>query len=149
MEKNITAKHSPQGAAFTRLILETFRFNGQLLAAGNRLAEEYGITSALWQVLGSIDGESMTVAQIARNMGLTRQSVQRSANVLEKKGIVAFEDNKHHKRARLVTFTEKGREIMDQVNEMQANWANGIAKDFSESELNAATALMTKLAKRL
>ncbi len=64
------------------MILETFRFNGRLLAAGDRLTKELDLSSALWQVLGAIDEAPLPVAQIARNMGLTRQSVRRMANVL-------------------------------------------------------------------
>ena len=36
----------------TDLILETFRLNGQLLAAGDALVSDVGLTSARWQVLG-------------------------------------------------------------------------------------------------
>ncbi|MDH3233798.1 MAG: MarR family transcriptional regulator, partial [Alphaproteobacteria bacterium] len=40
--------------AVTALILETFRLNGRLLAAGDRLVGDLGLTSARWQVLGAI-----------------------------------------------------------------------------------------------
>jgi len=142
-------KYTAQGAAFTEMILTAFHFNGRLLAAGNRLTEEFGISSALWQVMGAIDQGPRTVSQIARMMGLTRQSVQRSANTLHNKGIVAFMDNAEHKRAKLVTFTDKGRIVMDLVTRMQMAWANDIASEFDESELSAATRLMWRLAKKL
>jgi DNA-binding MarR family transcriptional regulator len=141
--------HTPQGAAFTELILETFHFNGRLLASGNRLTEEFGISSALWQVMGAIDQGPRTVSQIARMMGLSRQSVQRSANALHNKGIVAFMDNAEHKRAKLVTFTDKGRMVMDLVTRVQIAWANDIASKFEESEITAATRLMRRLAGKL
>jgi len=62
------------GNAFTELILETFRFNGRLLAAGDRLTKPFK-PSARWQVLGAIEQKPLPVAQIAHNMGLARQSV--------------------------------------------------------------------------
>ena len=43
-----------QVAAVTALILETFRLNGRLLAAGDALVESLDLTSARWQVLGAI-----------------------------------------------------------------------------------------------
>jgi hypothetical protein len=46
--------HTPAGAATTELILETFRLNGLLLEAGDRLVADIGLTSARWQVLGAI-----------------------------------------------------------------------------------------------
>jgi len=63
------------GNAFTELILETFRFNGRLLAAGDRLTRPFKLSSARWQVLGAIEQKPLPVAQIAHNMGLARQSV--------------------------------------------------------------------------
>src|SRR5918999_264741 len=72
------------GALFTDIVLEVFRLNGALIAAGNALANGTGLTSARWQVLGAVAlaAASPTVAQIARAMGLTRQGVQRLVDVL-------------------------------------------------------------------
>jgi hypothetical protein len=39
----------------TDLILETFRLNGELLTAGDRLVADLSLTSARWQVLGAVD----------------------------------------------------------------------------------------------
>ena len=79
---------SASAEAFTGLILETFRFNGLLLAAGDKLTRDLNLTSALWQVLGAIDEAPLPMAQIARNMGQTRQSVRRNVNVLIEKGFI-------------------------------------------------------------
>ncbi|MEZ5958748.1 MAG: hypothetical protein R3C27_16235, partial [Hyphomonadaceae bacterium] len=64
-------KHSAAGAALTDLILEVFRVNGRLLAAGDRLAADVGLSSARWQVLGAIRfaREPQTVSWLARSMG--------------------------------------------------------------------------------
>ncbi|BBE74672.1 MarR family winged helix-turn-helix transcriptional regulator [Oharaeibacter diazotrophicus] len=93
------------------LVLEVFRLNGALLASGDALTRPLGLTSARWQVLGAVagDGEGATVSRIARGMGLARQSVQRVVDDLADAGLVALEDNPHHKRARLVVLTDEGR----------------------------------------
>ena len=90
--------------AITELILETFRLNGRLLAAGDALVRDLGLTSARWQVLGAVamSPVPLPVSHIARNMGLSRQGVQRVADELEARGIVRFAPNPHHRRARLV-----------------------------------------------
>src|SRR5262245_51426070 len=95
--------------AFTELILEVFRVNGRLLSAGDALTRPLDQTSARWQVLGSLDEEARTVADISRWMGLTRQSVQRTADLLEADGLVAYVDNPAHQRAKLATLTPRGR----------------------------------------
>jgi len=47
----------------TNLILEIFRVNGLLLAAGDRLTRDLGLTSARWQVLGALAEGPLTAAQ--------------------------------------------------------------------------------------
>lgn len=46
-----TAHRTPEADAATRVILEVFRANGLILAAGEQLAAEAGLTSSRWQVL--------------------------------------------------------------------------------------------------
>lgn len=144
-------KHSAAGAALTALILEVFRLNGRLVAAGDRLVADVGLTSARWQVLGAIhfaDGPQ-TVSQIARRMGLTRQTVQRIANELEVDGIVAFAPNPAHRRASLVTMTRKGQAMYLAADRRQIPWANGLAKGLSRAELGEALRILTTLRSRL
>ena len=135
--------------AFTQLILETFRFNGRLLAAGDRLTKELDLSSALWQVLGAIDVAPLPVAQIARNMGLTRQSVRRTANVLGEKGFVEFQKNPNHRRAKLVVLTKQGRNVLDQATKIQIDWSNRIAQELSAPKLNTAIQIIRTLCERL
>ena len=149
MDKQIHISRTPAAEAFTLLILETFRFNGRLIAAGDQLTKELGLTSALWQVLGAIDEEPLPVAQIARNMGLTRQSVRRTANVLKDKGFVEFHDNPNHQRAKLVKLTKQGRGVLKQVTKLQIDWSNRITRDLSESKLNSVAQLLRTLSDRL
>ena len=134
---------------FTQLILETFRFNGRLLAAGDQLTKELGLTSALWQVLGTIDEEPLPVAQIARNMGLTRQSVRRTAYVLKNKGFVEFHDNPNHQRAKLVKLTKQGRSVLEQVTRLQIDWSDRVSKGIDEKKLKAAIQTINDLLERL
>lgn len=136
---------TPSAEAFTQLIIETFRFNGLLLAAGDGLTKELGLSSALWQVLGAVDEAPLPLAQIARNMGLTRQSVRRTANVLQNRGFIRFEENPNHKRAKLVVLTPEGRSVLDRVTRIQIEWSNRIAKDLEPKEIEKALKVMQAL----
>jgi DNA-binding MarR family transcriptional regulator len=144
-------KHDPGTAseAFTDLVLEVFRANGRLLAAGDRLAAPVGLTSARWQVLGAVEAAPLTVAGIAGAMGLARQSVQRIADLLAAEGIVAFQDNPAHRRAKLVTPTWRGREMLDAVNRLQADWARHVSDGMTAGELEAAAAVLRRIRARL
>jgi DNA-binding MarR family transcriptional regulator len=124
--------------AFTQLILEVFRLNGRLLSAGDALTRPLGQTSARWQVLGALDEAERTVADIARQMGLTRQSVQRTADLLEADGLLSFIDNPAHQRAKLAMLTPRGRAALNGITRRQIEWANRIATGLAENNLQHA-----------
>lgn len=145
-------EHTPEGAALTACMLEIFRCNGALLAAGDELVRDIGLTSARWQVLGALalhqGGSELTVAAIARNMGLARQSVQRTVNELHKEGLVVFSDNPHHKRARLVMLSEKGSAVYQKAHARQVHWSNALAKSYDAQDICKALALLQELRER-
>jgi DNA-binding MarR family transcriptional regulator len=131
-------RRSEAGTALTDLVLEVFRLNGRLLAAGDRLTRPAGQTSARWQVLGAIDPEPRTVSQIARVMGLTRQSVQRTADRLQAEGLVSYVDNPAHRRAKLVALTTRGRTVLDEITRRQIVWANNVGARLGEADVRRA-----------
>jgi DNA-binding MarR family transcriptional regulator len=92
------------------LAFAIFATSGRLIGTGNELVADLGLTSAWWQVLGALrySPAPLPTASIARNMGLTRQAVQRIVDLLAERGLVAFEDNPHHRRAKLVVLTAAG-----------------------------------------
>jgi len=141
--------HTPEGADFTKLLLETFRLNGALIAAGDQLVGDLGLTSARWQVLGALQESPVTVAEIARRMGLTRQNVQRIADCLANDGFVTTSANPAHRRAKLYSLTPHGRTVMGEVRNRQAEWANRIADGIGSCQLADAISLMAELTKRL
>lgn len=129
-------------AAFTRLVLLVFRLNGLLLDAGDRMAAPVGQTSARWQVIGVVDHERLTVAAVARQMGLRRQSVQRTADLLVAGGVAEYLDNPADKRARLLTLTPAGRRTLRKIERAQRAWARELGTAVGlESLLQAEDAL--------
>ena len=145
----IHKNHTPAGAHFTKLILEAFRLNGALIAAGDQLVGDLGLTSAHWQVLGAMYETPATVAEIGRRMGLTRQNVQRIADCLATDGFVSTFDNPAHRRAKLYSLTPHGRTVMEEVAHRQAQWANLVADGIGATQIAEAVSLMAELTKRL
>ncbi|MCL1535887.1 MarR family transcriptional regulator [Xanthomonas nasturtii] len=92
------------------LALAVFAANGRLVSAGNALVAHLGLTSAWWLVLAALRyaPAPLPAASIARNMGLSRQAVQRIVDVLAEQGLVEFQPNPHHLRAKLVALTRAG-----------------------------------------
>jgi len=151
MSKTRYPLHTDAGAALTAVMLDIFRANGALLAAGDRLVEPLGLTSARWQVLGSIalSDHALPVAHLARVMGLSRQAVQRVVNDLEAEGFVRFEPNPHHKRAHLVVLTGKGTDAYSAASEQEAPWANALAEGLSTEDLETVHRVLATLNRRL
>ena len=137
--------------AVTDLILETFRLNGRLLEAGDELVGPLGLTSARWQVLGAIDTSQvpLPVAHIARNMGLSRQSVQRLANEMQKDGLVRFEPNPHHERAKFVVMTDRGRAAFRSAMAKQRRWAENLVAGFSVDAIGDTARVLRQLRQKL
>ncbi|MDI1442649.1 MarR family winged helix-turn-helix transcriptional regulator [Polyangium sp. 6x1] len=129
------SKLTPDATTLSELMIEVFRVNGLALAAGDRLSRPAGLTSSRWQVLGVIDHGPESVATVARTMGLTRQTVRIIAAALEREGFVAYEENPHHRTAKLLVLTEAGRKALRRVEARHAGWAKALAKCLDHERL--------------
>ncbi|HEY9660360.1 MAG TPA: MarR family transcriptional regulator [Allocoleopsis sp.] len=143
------SKPSANGSTFTKLILDVFRLNGLLLEAGDRLTHPVGLSSARWQVLGVVGDQPTPVAHVARIMGLTRQSVQQTADALANDGFITYTDNPHHRRAKLMTITPKGRQALNYIEQRQIEWANQVSETLSLEALETAITVLRQLEERL
>ncbi len=142
---------TPAGNALTDLILDLFRLNNRVLTSGDRLVAPLGLTSARWQILGAIvyAERPQPVAWLARDLGASRQNVQRIVNDLQKEGFVTFEPNPHHRRAQLVVLTDKGRKTYDAAMRLQAPWADSLAEGLSVEDIETAHRIIMALRKKL
>jgi DNA-binding MarR family transcriptional regulator len=143
--------HTPEGQLFTDIVLEVFKLNGLLVIEGDQLTKDLGLSSARWKVLGALalSRSQMTVPQIARAMGQTRQSVQRLVNEMRDDGFLVFQVNPHHKRAQLIALTAKGKKIYARLEQKQMPWANAIAARTRASDLKVASSVLKKLIEKL
>jgi DNA-binding MarR family transcriptional regulator len=139
------ASHSPAGIALSQLTVQILRLATHLNAIGDALAQPAGHTSARWQVLAAADHAPSTVAEIARELGLARQSVQRVADVLAGEAFITYEDNPNHQRAKLVHLTASGRRSLRQIQAAQIAWANALGARLSERDMVNASKVLDAL----
>lgn len=125
--------------------LTTFRLNGRFLALAERLAQPAGLTATRWQVVGAILGAPLTVSDIARAMGITRQSVQRTADQLAADGLVEYRDNPAHRRAKLVAPTEAGIAAVQRITPDHRAAAESMAARLGPERWQAALAAIADL----
>ncbi len=129
------------------LALATFEANGKLVETGNHLVKHAGLTSALWQVLGALGyAESpLTVSQVAKRMGLTRQGVQRVVNILVDRGYVALQPNPFHRRAPLVALTRSGRSALTAAEAAEQPLGAEIIEAIGAERIMAAAQVLREL----
>ncbi|WBQ02140.1 MarR family winged helix-turn-helix transcriptional regulator [Kribbella sp. CA-293567] len=125
--------------------LTAFKLNGQFLELAEHLARPAGVTVAWWQVLGAVLGEPLPVPAIAREMGITRQAVQRTADVLAERGLAEYRDNPAHRRAKLVAITSEGRAAIRGISPHHARHAAELVSVLGADQLTEAVAALTKL----
>jgi DNA-binding MarR family transcriptional regulator len=71
-------------------------------------------------------------------MGITRQSVQRTADVLADQGLVSYRDNPAHRRAKLVEATDAGLAAVRRINPDHAALAAKLQIELGDDRWQAA-----------
>lgn len=137
--------HTEAGQVLTDLILTTFRLNGRLMDAAQEMAAEGGITAAWWQVLGGVLDRPRSVAEIGRLMGMTRQGVQRVADLLVARQLAEYRPNPAHQRAKLLACTEAGYWAIRRISLAQRPFADRIGAQVGADELRAALKITRRL----
>ncbi|MGW5452198.1 MarR family winged helix-turn-helix transcriptional regulator [Nocardia sp. NPDC003979] len=129
--------------------LTVYRLNGQFLALGDELAAPAGISVAWWQVMAAVEHQPLPVAGIARAIGITRQSVQRVADILVGKGLCEYRPNPAHKRAKLVAITEAGEAAIRRIDPQHEVLARRLANALGPAEFAATVETLTRLSAAL
>lgn len=109
------------------------------------MAAEGGLTAAWWQVIGGVLDEPRTVADIGRTMGMTRQGVQRIADLLVDRGLAEYRPHPAHRRAKLLACTEAGYWAVRRISLAQHPWADRVGAAVGADELRAALETMQQL----
>ncbi|TXS56132.1 MarR family winged helix-turn-helix transcriptional regulator [Streptomyces sp. t39] len=133
----------------TRTALGVFRLNGHFVSVSDGIAREAGLTAARWQVLGAVVREPATVAGVARSMGITRQSVQRIADVLVAQGLAAYGDNPAHRRAKLLHATDAGQEAVRRLGPGHSALAHRLLEELGEREFAETVRVLERLSRAM
>lgn len=139
------SRRTPAGDAFSLVAVKIMYLNGILLESGDRIASAAGQTSARWRVLAAAEMKLMTVAEIARALGLARQSVQRLADSLTEEGLTTYKDNPSDKRAMNLALTAAGRKALTTIQAEQRKWADEVGGKMSVKSLKEIDSTLREL----
>jgi DNA-binding MarR family transcriptional regulator len=134
--------------AFQDLLLGLFQLHGHVLQAADAMSGEFSLSGARWQVLKVVSRQPMTVSQIARRLGLQRQSVQRTVDAVRAQGLVEVLPNVDHARAGLIDLSTEGRRVLAALHERQREWVTRCLRGVPRSELASLAGSLTNLADR-
>jgi DNA-binding MarR family transcriptional regulator len=133
----------------SRTALAVFRVHGQMLEVSEDLARPVGLTAARWQVLGAVLPEPLPVSGIARAMGLTRQAVQRIADLLVEQGLAEYRPNPAHQRAKLLAVTEEGLVAIKRIQPGHREFARRLSDKLGEDRFAEVAAALEQLIEAL
>ena len=136
---------SQAGEVLTSLIVPVIQLKAHFSRAGETFAAAGGQTLARWLVLETVADAPATVAQIARRLDLTRQSVQRVADLLERDRLTQYALNPAHQRSQLVRITPLGLKTLSTIQRAQRIWADRVGGEIGEAELRHASSVVDNL----
>lgn len=123
-----------------------FSLANKLQVKGDQNLKE--LTSRQYMVMVAIahlPEDKITINNIARKLGTTKQSVKQMITIMEKKDYIIITPNQHDKRAVNVKITESGRKVLLEVSEKGIYFLANLFKDFSTEELEILWNLLKKL----
>jgi DNA-binding MarR family transcriptional regulator len=98
------------------IVADIYELAGRFRDGGEAIAATVGQTQARWQVLSAASADSLTVPYIARRLGVSRQNVQRIADLLVAEGSASFEPNPDHRGSPFLLLSKKGRATLDRIS---------------------------------
>ncbi len=116
------------------VVADIYELAGRLRESGETIAKTVGQTQARWQVLSAASGAPQTVPQIARVLGVTRQNVQRIADLLVAEGLAQYQDNPDHRVSPHLILTRRGRAAFDQLMKAAAGFHARLARKLTPSD---------------
>jgi DNA-binding MarR family transcriptional regulator len=125
----------PREGIFRLIIMDIFFLAGAFKKVGNKMASKVGLTRPQWDLLINANTDQRTVPQIARRMGMARQSVQRTADILVRRGLGDYAKNPDHQRSPFFLVTAAGKDVLERIEEeaqqrrIQFMNENGVSND--------------------
>jgi DNA-binding MarR family transcriptional regulator len=119
------------------IVADIYELAGRFRANGEAIASAVGQTQARWQVMSAASADPKTVPQIARRLGVTRQNVQRIADLLVTENWASFETNPDHRGSPYLVLNKRGRKALDRLTKAAAGHHARLARKLSDNEFTS------------
>lgn len=95
----------------SQLLLARSDWLSEALQQAVRASPYTFITPAQTRLLAIMAGKPMSMSEIARRLGVSRQAAHKAVNELERKGVLRVEDDIQRRNAKVVSYTELGQNL--------------------------------------
>jgi DNA-binding MarR family transcriptional regulator len=102
---------APMPANLKQLLLARADWFAREIMSGVRRSEYAYITPAQSRLLAHMGGRPTSMAELARRLAISRQAVHKTVAELARRGILEIRDDPERRNAKLVTYTERGRQV--------------------------------------
>jgi DNA-binding MarR family transcriptional regulator len=123
--------------AIPPFIADIYELAGVLRRYGDEIAHAVGQTQARWQVLSVASDQPKTAPQIARRLGVSRQSVQRIGDVLVNESLARFVGNPDHRTSPYLILTDVGQRTLRALSKAARSYHVVLAARLNGLDLEA------------
>jgi DNA-binding MarR family transcriptional regulator len=143
----VTIVEDEQAGRYRALLAEVYELAGRSRRQSNLEASTHGSTGARWLVMSAVSDSDLTVATIARRLGLPRQAVHRVVDDLVTQGHVRKLANPDHARSELVSLTPDGRSLLEVLRLESGRHRSQLLEtaNVTEEELAAAQQVLRRI----
>lgn len=98
--------------------------------------EEERITETESYIIALVQKDRMTVAQIAKKIGISRQGIHKCTKNLIERGYIEIEEGKARSREKYLRLTEKGIYFVDETLKIKKSIENEIIKSIGQQKFD-------------
>ena len=119
------------------IVADVFELAGRFRDDGEKIAATVGQTQARWQVMSAASADPRTVPQIARRLGVSRQNVQRIADLLVAENWAGFEPNPDHKGSPDLVLNARGQDALAKITKAAGQSHAQLARELTGTDVGA------------
>lgn len=119
------------------IVADIFELAGRFRGEGETIAAKAGQTQARWQVMSAASSGLLTVPQIARRLGVTRQNVQRIADLLVSENWASFAENPDHRSSPHLVLNKRGQSALAEISKAARGFHAHLADRLAGTDIGA------------
>ncbi|MFV0281445.1 MAG: MarR family winged helix-turn-helix transcriptional regulator [Rhodoblastus sp.] len=133
-----------------RLFFRLYQCANMLHKTGSRAVEAEGLTTQQWAVLGALSCKAadsgLSIGELARYLMVSRQNLAGLVGRMERDGHVAIVQDERDRRSRIVTMTENGRHVWQDLARPKIRaYYDQVLQDFSVNDTVHALHYLLKI----